>query len=382
MAIVMFSFPIPWYLILALVVLVVLTTTLGAISGFSGSVFIVPLFSLILLNYDIPFITIVGCSASGCFFNGLFSTIVNIKRKENDWLLAFFFETPTTIGVFLGAMLTTRIDARITTSIFTFSALALAIALFVRIYRAKHDHININGSIPLTKNKNVSTYLTPKPKRKFKLSTSGLEHNDLYYFNGRKSVEKKYAKTNNQIKIKKSITPITSTQTNIILNRFRKEERSSNKRHKQKKPGSFIAHLADFGPKRKIERENYSYTVNIFMLLIIAFGIGFLAGMVGCGGGWVKTPVLISGFGVPPIIAVSTGMLMTTITLLISGIMHISLGHFVFWLWLIITSGSLVGSILGSNLKGKFSSMVLQIIMASTLTAIAVLLLTKTWIGF
>lgn len=376
------SLPIPWYLILALAVLVMLTTTLGAISGFSGSVFIVPLFSLILFNYSIPFITIVGCSASGCFFNGLFSTIINIKRKENDWFLAFLFETPTTIGVFLGAMLTTRIDDRITTSVFTFSALALAVALFVRIYRSNRELSNITDSSNSIANLEVQTYLVPKLKRPFKLSTSGLDHNDLYYFNGQELFDKSYNKTSNQIKVKNTIIPLASPQANIIPNRFQIKKRSHKKKYKKKKPGSFIARLADFGPKWKIERENYSYTVNIFLLLLIAFSIGFLAGMVGCGGGWVKTPVLISGFGVPPVIAVSTGMLMTTVTLFISGIIHLSLGHFVFWLWLIITSGSLVGSIVGSNLKERFSSKVLQIIMAVTLTAIAVLLLTKTWVGF
>jgi len=59
------------------------------------------------------------------------------------------------------------------------------------------------------------------------------------------------------------------------------------------------------------------------MLIAVALAIGSLAGMVGCGGGWVKAPVLVSGFGVPYLIAISTGMLMTTITLLFTGVIHI-----------------------------------------------------------
>ncbi|TFF85078.1 hypothetical protein EU523_00510, partial [Candidatus Heimdallarchaeota archaeon] len=76
------------------------------------------------------------------------------------------------------------------------------------------------------------------------------------------------------------------------------------------------------------------------------------------------------------------GMLMTTVTLLISGLTHIYLGHFVLWLFLVITFGSIIGSLIGSKLKDKFSSRTTKIIMAITLTAIAVLLVTKTWIDF
>ena len=112
-------FPIPWYLVIILVILVLLATSLGAIAGFSGSVFIVPIFSLILFSYDVPFMTIVGCSAAGCFFNGLISTIINIRKKEIDWILALIFELPTAGGVFLGGFLTTKIDERVATSIFS-----------------------------------------------------------------------------------------------------------------------------------------------------------------------------------------------------------------------------------------------------------------------
>ena len=317
--------PIPLYLVFVLLIIVLVTTSLGALTGFSGSVFIVPIFSLVLLNYDIPFITIVGCSASGCFFNGLLSTILNIRKREIDWLLALIFEAPTMGGVFLGAYLTTRLNNQVITTFFAGFVVVLAIIL-------------------LLKNRDSDEF--PKINRKKRKEIAKIES-----------------------------SPKTLDEEN-------REEADNNKNIKtQRKRDIFLNKLIKFGPQWKVERESYSYTINIFMLIGSALLIGTLAGMVGCGGGWVKAPVLISGFGVPSLIAISTSMLMTTITLLISGTMHIILGHFALWLWIIIAVGSIFGSLIGTYLKKRFNSQILQIIMTLTLIAIAIMLLIETWIG-
>ena len=47
-------------------------------------------------------------------------------------------------------------------------------------------------------------------------------------------------------------------------------------------------------------------SVNIFLLLGLGLGVGFLSGMFGVGGGFLMTPLLIF-IGVPPAVAVSTG---------------------------------------------------------------------------
>ncbi|WP_291843946.1 sulfite exporter TauE/SafE family protein [Maricaulis sp.] len=47
-------------------------------------------------------------------------------------------------------------------------------------------------------------------------------------------------------------------------------------------------------------------SVNIFVLLGLGLGVGFLSGMFGVGGGFLMTPLLIF-IGVPPAVAVSTG---------------------------------------------------------------------------
>jgi len=335
-------FPIPIYIIFILLFIVIISTSLGAITGFSGSVFIVPLFSIILYYYSVPFTTIVGSSAAGCFINGLISTIINIRNREIDWFLAFIFEVPTALGIFLGAFLSTRIDEKVTTTVFAGFAITLAITLVLRIY---HEKKRTNELFSL-KQENGNNVSPPLQEGEYESKVDGTPL---------------------------SLDEEAKPSRGKILTRKQKTR-------SRKKP--FISRLASFGPKWKIVRETYSYSINIFMLITVALAIGSLAGMVGCGGGWVKAPVLISGFGVPSLIAISTGMLMTTITLMFTGIIHIIWGQFALWLWAIIAIGSVFGAFIGSVLKRRFSSKALQLTMIVTLAAITILLLVKTWIGF
>jgi uncharacterized protein len=49
-------------------------------------------------------------------------------------------------------------------------------------------------------------------------------------------------------------------------------------------------------------------------LVAAGFGVGFLVGLTGVGGGALMTPLLISSFGVSPHIAVGTDLLYASIT--------------------------------------------------------------------
>lgn len=52
------------------------------------------------------------------------------------------------------------------------------------------------------------------------------------------------------------------------------------------------------------------------------FGVGFLVGLTGVGGGALMTPLLISTFGVPPSIAVGTDLLYAAVTKTVGGWRH------------------------------------------------------------
>ncbi len=51
-----------------------------------------------------------------------------------------------------------------------------------------------------------------------------------------------------------------------------------------------------------------------FSLTIIGFGVGFIVGMTGVGGGSLMTPILVLGFHIQPAIAVGTDLLYAAIT--------------------------------------------------------------------
>lgn len=52
------------------------------------------------------------------------------------------------------------------------------------------------------------------------------------------------------------------------------------------------------------------------------FGVGFLVGLTGVGGGALMTPLLISTFGVPPAVAVGTDLLYASVTKTVGGWRH------------------------------------------------------------
>ena len=82
--------------------------------------------------------------------------------------------------------------------------------------------------------------------------------------------------------------------------------------------------------------------------LLIALGgfvVGFLVGLTGVGAGALTTPMLISGFGVAPAIAVGTDLLFASITKSGAAWRHHRLGH-VHWRVLgVLAMGSLAASV-------------------------------------
>lgn len=85
---------------------------------------------------------------------------------------------------------------------------------------------------------------------------------------------------------------------------------------------------------------------NIFVLLGIGGGVGFLSGMYGVGGGFLLTPILIF-IGVPPAVAVATGA-NQLIGSSVSGVLaHWKRGNVDIKMGVVLLIGGVVGSTLG-----------------------------------
>jgi uncharacterized membrane protein YfcA len=68
--------------------------------------------------------------------------------------------------------------------------------------------------------------------------------------------------------------------------------------------------------------DDFSWAAALLPLAGAGFGVGFLVGLTGVGGGALMTPLLISTFGVPPAVAVGTDLLYASVTKTVGGWRH------------------------------------------------------------
>ncbi|RKX59837.1 MAG: hypothetical protein DRP28_02415 [Thermodesulfobacteriota bacterium] len=103
-------------------------------------------------------------------------------------------------------------------------------------------------------------------------------------------------------------------------------------------------------------RRNFgseSYSLNLLIIIPMMILAGFVAGMLGVGGGLVKVPALVLLGGVPMKIAVGSSSLMIGITALTGLLGHTLVGHLDLKLALTLGAAVLAGSQIGARLGVK-----------------------------
>ena len=113
------------------------------------------------------------------------------------------------------------------------------------------------------------------------------------------------------------------------------------------------------------------YTINVLILVPIMILAGFVAGMLGVGGGLIKVPAVVLLGGVPMKIAVGSSSLMVGITALSGLLGHLLQGHFDLKLTAALATGVLIGSQIGPRLSIKADRARLKKYFALLLLAIA-----------
>ena len=93
-----------------------------------------------------------------------------------------------------------------------------------------------------------------------------------------------------------------------------------------------------------------AYSLNLLSIIPLMVFAGFVAGMLGVGGGLIKTPALVLLGGVPMKIAVGSSSVMVGITALTGLLGHAVAGHFEPKLALILGASVLAGSQIGARL--------------------------------
>lgn len=88
-------------------------------------------------------------------------------------------------------------------------------------------------------------------------------------------------------------------------------------------------------------------SINIFLLLAMGGGVGFLSGMFGVGGGFLMTPLLIF-VGIPPAVAVATEANQITAASVSGALAHGRRGGIDYKMGFVLIAGGAVGSYFGA----------------------------------
>lgn len=88
--------------------------------------------------------------------------------------------------------------------------------------------------------------------------------------------------------------------------------------------------------------------ISVFIPIIIGGGVGFLAGLLGAGGAFILTPILIYFLGVPTIKAIGTSLFQVVLTGTVGTIIYSSSGHVDLLMAVIMLAAASIGAQLGT----------------------------------
>lgn len=107
----------------------------------------------------------------------------------------------------------------------------------------------------------------------------------------------------------------------------------------------------------RVVRRTESGVYRISFFVAVSFGLvaGMIAGLFGVGGGFLKTPIMVNVFDIPPSIAAATALFMIVFTSITGSVSHYFLGHLNFTYSIPIVTGFIVGAFAGNHLNLKIS---------------------------
>lgn len=97
-------------------------------------------------------------------------------------------------------------------------------------------------------------------------------------------------------------------------------------------------------------------SIDIFLLLLLGGGVGFLSGLFGVGGGFLMTPLLIF-IGIPPAVAVGSGAAQNIASSISGVVAHMRKGNVDFRMGGVLLAGGIVGSTLGVQIFAVLRSL-------------------------
>ncbi|MCG3219057.1 MAG: sulfite exporter TauE/SafE family protein [Candidatus Heimdallarchaeota archaeon] len=308
--------------------------TLGVLAGFGGGVLLVPILA-IFFGYSMK--VVIGTVLISLILVSIVGTIGAWRRKEVDLKLGLLFGIPKAVGAVIGAYLTTGLPDYVLSLIIGLMALFLSYNMLI--------YLMIERGVIITNNNAFywkAIALTP-----------------ILMATITAMIIREVTK---ELVILTLVFVVLMSSWLLITLRKRKE--------KGLRP-TFWKKVTSVKPTIKIFKEEYSYTLSIPVMIVGGIAMGIISGMLGVGGGWAQTPLLVMGFGVPMSISAGTSLFMISMSSITGGIIHLQAGHMDYELLGILVVSLPIGAIIGNYLKGMVKTKDISKIVCLTLGVIA-----------
>ena len=138
--------------------------------------------------------------------------------------------------------------------------------------------------------------------------------------------------------------------------------------------------IMGFGPKLQHRGSEMANDTGWLMLIFSGLASGMLAGLFGIGAGWIKAPLMITGFGVPSNIASATATFMIVITSAVGGYTHFLHGNLDI-IVLPLTSGLIIGAEIGCRIRDRIEKIVITKVVIVSLVVIGITMLARIFLG-
>lgn len=139
---------------------------------------------------------------------------------------------------------------------------------------------------------------------------------------------------------------------------------------------SFFSRLNKVAPRLiiKNQKNHVAYRVSLLMVLFFGSVSGVLAGLFGVGGGFMKTPIMLKVFKIPPKIATATALFMIVITSITGSVSHYLQGHINFKMAWPVIVGFALGAYFGKKINTHLADKTLERMIGGGLLVAAIVM--------
>lgn len=117
--------------------------------------------------------------------------------------------------------------------------------------------------------------------------------------------------------------------------------------------------------------ESYTYGYNVPAALAVGFGVGFISGLFGIGGGSLFVPVMVLLFRYPPHVATATSMFVIFLSSILGSVTHGYEGEIDWYSVAALAPGAWLGGWLGARIVRRMSGRALLWVLRVTLFVLA-----------